>query len=153
MKELEIMKLQEESDNRCLYLQKVGMFYQAYGNAAFALARLMGYKVKRHERKKSGCVYVAGFPSGGLEQVLHKMEAAGWTYGLCNEDSSLLSFMGADGTPDMELVVEDNDRCGIKTVDDSLYAAHLYENLLKDLSPRGKLRLIVLLAASIKETD
>lgn len=153
MKEQEIMKLQEESDNRCLYLQKVGMFYQAYGHAAFAIARLMGYKVKRHERKKSGFVYVAGFPLSSLEQVMKQMEEMGWTCECCKEDASLFLFMGADGTPDMELVVKDDGVCESRSADRSLYVSQLYETLLKDLSPQEKLKLIVLLAASIKLID
>ena len=46
MTEQELIRKQEEGGNETLYLMKVGMFFHAYDAGAFALARLMHYRVK-----------------------------------------------------------------------------------------------------------
>lgn len=51
MTEQELIRKQEEGGNETLYLMKVGMFFHAYDAGAFALARLMHYRVKRKARK------------------------------------------------------------------------------------------------------
>ena len=69
MTEQELIRKQEEGGNETLYLMKVGMFFHAYDAGAFALARLMHYRVKRKARKGGREVLVAGFPHcGGWRQ-------------------------------------------------------------------------------------
>jgi DNA mismatch repair ATPase MutS len=69
MKETDIIALQKNSNGKNMYLVKVGMFYHAYDSAAFAIARLMHYKVKRKHRR-NGDVLVAGFPIPQLENII-----------------------------------------------------------------------------------
>ena len=69
MTEQELIRKQEEGGNETLYLMKVGMFFHAYDAGAFALARLMHYRVKRKARKGGREVLVAGFPADSLPTV------------------------------------------------------------------------------------
>ena len=77
MTEQELIKKQEEGGNSTLYLMKVGMFFHAYEAGAFALARLMHYRVKRKARKGGREVLMAGFPADRLEVVAERIVAAG----------------------------------------------------------------------------
>ncbi len=43
--------MQDENQRNAFYLMAVCMFYHAYGNGAFALARATGYCVLRKHRK------------------------------------------------------------------------------------------------------
>ena len=69
MKERDLIGLQEKADNQKLYLIKVGMFYHAYNAGAYAIAKLMHYKIKRKHRKE-GDILVAGFPVANLQNVI-----------------------------------------------------------------------------------
>ena len=73
MKEFEILKIQEASGNKTLFLQKCGGFYRGAGDCAFLLNKVMGYKVRCVERKNGGKVYVAGFPIANINSVIKKL--------------------------------------------------------------------------------
>ena len=66
MTEKEILQQQEVNEQKAFYLIAVGMFYHAYGNGAFALARATGYRVLRKHRKH-GDILTCGFPANQLE--------------------------------------------------------------------------------------
>lgn len=102
MTEQELIRKQEEGGNETLYLMKVGMFFHAYGAGAFALARLMYYRVKRKARKGGQEVLVAGFPAGSLPTVAERIAAVGGKV-LAITDT-WVEFTGLDATEDDTLI-------------------------------------------------
>lgn len=101
MTEQEIIALQA-SGPTC-YLLQVGMFVHAYEGAAFAIARLTGYKVRRVHRK-AGDIRTLGFTASQLGGVTNKLQGAGIT--LRQEAEGLWTFEGGDTSEDESLVVE-----------------------------------------------
>lgn len=104
MTEQELIRKQEEGGNETLYLMKVGMFFHAYGAGAFALARLMHYRVKRKARKGGREVLVAGFPADSLPMVAERIEAAGGK--VLVKTDTWVEFEGLDATEDPALIDE-----------------------------------------------
>lgn len=104
MTELELIAKQEEGNNETLYLMKVGMFFHAYEAGAFALARLMHYRVKRKFRKGGREVLVAGFPANSLSVVTEHIYAAGGK--VLAQTDTWVEFAGLDCTADAALVDE-----------------------------------------------
>jgi hypothetical protein len=104
MKERELIGLQEKTENQELYLIKVGMFYHAYNAGAYAIAKLMHYKIKRKHRKE-GDVLVAGFPIANLPNVIMCIEEKGGTICCRTEDSII--FSGLDIIPEETLIKKD----------------------------------------------
>ena len=102
MTEQELIKKQEENGNSTLYLMKVGMFFHAYNAGAFALARLMHYRVKRKARKGGREVLMAGFPADRLEAVTKRIAAEGGK--VLAQTDTWVEFAGLDGTSDDGLV-------------------------------------------------
>lgn len=101
MKESELIEKQEESDNLDMYLIKVGMFYHAYNAGAYAIAKLMHYKVRKISRKY-GDVLTVGFPSNMLDTVISKIKEVGGILG--NESGDLIKFYGIDNAPDLSIL-------------------------------------------------
>lgn len=105
MTEKELIARQEAEGNTVFYLLKAGMFYHAYEGGAFALARLMNYRVKRKQRKGATEVLLAGFPVTALPRVLERMKQNGWVVACEQEgDDRLFRFSGADGTSENALI-------------------------------------------------
>ena len=97
MTEKEIIERQERSGNEELYLILVGSFLHAYGAGAFALARLMGYRVMRKKRKVLGEVLTTGFPMAQIDRVARRISEAG---GHAEQlDNKTWRFGGVDTTP------------------------------------------------------
>ena len=107
MTEQELIKKQEAGGNETLYLMKVGMFFHAYNAGAFALARLMHYRVKRKARKGGREVLVAGFPADSLPTVAERIEAAGGK--MLSKTDVWVEFTGLDATEDDTLIDEPAD--------------------------------------------
>lgn len=103
MTEQEILTQQEASGNTEFFLILIGRFLHAYGNGAFALARITGYRVRRQQRK-SGEVLVLGFPIDRLENVRECIRDAGGD--VESVDAKTWKFRGVDGTPDPDMVSE-----------------------------------------------
>lgn len=103
MTEREILERQEQTDNREYLLVLVGSFLQAYGNGAFALARVTGYRVRRKQRKW-GEVLTCGFPAIQFDRVRLQVYAAGGEVEQVDDKTYL--FRGLDGTPDPQMVCE-----------------------------------------------
>lgn len=76
MNEQEIIAKQEESGNTLLYLMKVGMFFHAYGTAAYALSHVAHYRVIEKLRRH-GKLVTAGFPVSRLSHVIETIKGAG----------------------------------------------------------------------------
>lgn len=104
MTEQELIDRQRARDDGTFYLVKVGMFYHAYDAGAYALARLMNYRVKCKLRKGGAEVLVAGFPIASLEKVAARMAERGIGLTCAGDDDRLYEFSGADATPDEGLV-------------------------------------------------
>lgn len=102
MTEQELIDKQEKGNNETLYLMKVGMFFHAYGAGAFALARLMHYRVKRKARKGGREVLVAGFPADSLPTVAERIAAAGGK--VLAKTDTWVEFAGLDATQDDTLI-------------------------------------------------
>jgi hypothetical protein len=103
MTEKEILQQQEVNEQKAFYLIAVGMFYHAYGNGAFALARATGYRVLRKHRKH-GDILTCGFPANQLDMVLQRIREAGSEVEQTAEKTFL--FRGLDGTPDENMISE-----------------------------------------------
>lgn len=104
MTEMELISKQEEGNNETLYLMKVGMFFHAYDAGAFALARLMSYRVKRKLRKGGREVLIAGFPADSLPAVVGRIEAAGGRVPV--QTDTWVEFAGLDIAADETLIDE-----------------------------------------------
>lgn len=102
MTERELIAKQEAGNNKTLFLMKVGMFFHAYEAGAFALARLMHYRVKRKARKGGQQVLVAGFPVERLPVVAERIKAAGGK--VLTLTDTWVEFAGPDCTADAALV-------------------------------------------------
>ena len=106
MKELELIEKQKSGDNKYLYLVKVGMFYHAYDAAAYAISRLMHYKIKRKHRR-GGDVLVAGFPISGIQKAIDMITSAGGE--VSKEAEDVIVFSGIDASADEKMIVEEKD--------------------------------------------
>lgn len=107
MTEQEIIEKQRKSNNTELYLLRVGMFFHAYDAAAFAVARLTGYKVMRRQRRM-GEVLTCGFPTAKLQDVKTLAEKAGAVMRhATQDDDSLWLLTGADAAEDPALIAAD----------------------------------------------
>lgn len=106
MKELELIKKQKSGDNKYLYLVKVGMFYHAYDAAAYAISRLMHYKIKRKHRR-GGDVLVAGFPISGIQKAIDMITSAGGE--VSKEAEDVIVFSGIDASADEKMIVEEKE--------------------------------------------
>lgn len=103
MKEQEVIARQQSEAGSRFYLVHIGMFFQAFGDGAFALHRAMGYAVRRLHRK-TGDVFMAGFPAKKIEEVCQELRNKG--AGVEKLNDRLWSFNGIDGTPDPSVVAE-----------------------------------------------
>ena len=81
----------------------VGSFLHAYGNGAFALSRVTGYRVRRKQRKW-GEVLTCGFPAIHFDLVRQQLRDAGGEVEQVDDKTYL--FRGPDGTPDPQMVCE-----------------------------------------------
>ena len=103
MSENDILRRQEDNGQKEFYLILAGQFYHAYGNGAFALSRVSGYKVIRKSRKW-GDLVMAGFPASCLDKVKQRISDARGS--LRRIDERTMVFAGVDGTPNEAMVTE-----------------------------------------------
>lgn len=75
--EQELLRKQEEDNNKTLYLMKVGMIFHTYEARAFALARVMHYRIKYKICKGGPGVLVVVFPANSLPVVAERTGTAG----------------------------------------------------------------------------
>lgn len=89
----EIIEHEGCSGHLCLMLQ--GMFMRAYNGSAQALARLTGYRLKRHSLwREERPVCYCGFPFGQLERVSALIADAGGV--LVSSGEGYAEFSGLD---------------------------------------------------------
>jgi len=103
IKEQELIKKQEESGNEVLCLMKIGYFFHAYNAGAYALARVMKYRVRKKVRRSGLEIITAGFPADNLQSVLECIKAAGGH--ILSQTDDWIEFTGIDCTSEgIELV-------------------------------------------------
>lgn len=107
MTEREILQLQVRLGINEYLLVLTDGFYHTYGAGAFALARLMNYRVVRRQRPW-GEVLTCGFPDLILGLVCLRIREAGGDVELIEDHLFLIH--GLDGTPDEVLVWEPEDK-------------------------------------------
>ena len=145
MTEQEICEKQRENGNAELYLLLRGTFWRAYDGGAFALARIMGYQVRR---LKTVDRYVLGFPQAGLARVLDTMLANGISV-LRNEEG-LVVFSGGDTTADMDLVNSERTERVVDTTADYRELCQLRRELL-DINLADDTLTLASLAATVRQ--
>ena len=103
IKEQELIKKQEESKNEVLCLMKIGYFFHAYNAGAYALARVMKYRVRKKVRRSGLEMITAGFPEDNLQSVIVCIKAAGGQ--ILSQTDDWIEFTGIDCTSEgIELV-------------------------------------------------
>lgn len=125
MTEQELCEKQRENDNSEMYLQLRGNFWRAYNGAAFALARITGYQVKK---LKTIDRYVLGFPERVLDKVLVAMEKNGLT--VTGNEEGLVVFSGGDATIDPALVTSEDTERVVDITTDYRHLCNLRKELL-----------------------
>jgi hypothetical protein len=107
-KEQELINKQEESGNEVLCLMKIGYFFHAYNAGAYALARVMNYRVMRKVRRSGLEILTAGFPADNLELVIDSITAAGGR--ILSQTDDWIEFTGLDCTSEGIEVEEQEKR-------------------------------------------
>lgn len=97
----EICNRQRETGNGEMYLKLCGVFWHAYDGAAFAMARITGYEIKKLKTKNR---YELGFGEKSLNKVLALMWENGFKVENYKEGDQLLSFSGGNPEIDDRLV-------------------------------------------------
>lgn len=115
----EIIAYECRSGHLCLMLQ--GMFMRAYNGSAQALARLTGYRLKRHSLwSEERPVCYCGFPFGQLERVSALITDAGGVLERSGEGyaefSGLERLCRACATPSGASQEKGGDACGRRRV-------------------------------------
>ena len=123
IKEQELINRQEESGNEVLCLMKIGFFFHAYNAGAYALARVMNYRVARKVRRSGLEMMTAGFPSEKLPSVLESITAAGGR--ILSQTDDCVEFTGVDYTSDGIVVIEKEKKVKIPAPDEPLHESEL----------------------------
>ncbi len=114
LKEQELIQKQEESGNEVLCLMKIGYFFHAYNAGAYALARVMNYRVMRKVRRSGLEILTAGFPSNNLDLVIDSITAAGGR--ILSQTDDWVEFTGLDCTSEGIEVEEQEKRLKVPKV-------------------------------------
>ncbi|MCR4774347.1 MAG: hypothetical protein K5854_08325 [Prevotella sp.] len=117
---------QEKSENKNLYLFKVGGFYHAVNGAAFALHRVTGYQVRKQHRK-AGDNFLLGFPIAQIAEVKEKLKQCNMAFESFDPTENTIIFHGGNPTVDLSLVTEEIDEPQTEPI-----------NLLREPQPQGK---------------
>jgi len=123
IKEQELINRQEESGNEVLCLMKIGFFFHAYNAGAYALARVMKYRVARKVRRSGLEMMTAGFPSEKLPSVLESITAAGGR--ILSQTDDCVKFTGIDYASDGIVVIEKEKKAKVLTQDEPLHESEL----------------------------
>ena len=104
----EIIKQQEEKENKEVIIVRNGRFYQAYNAGAFALGHLRGYKVKKKQMHDGTTYYRAGFPYQVLNSILEQVKKEGGEVVHSEPDGSKVIIKGVDTTESEKLIAIDD---------------------------------------------
>jgi len=98
--------IERQHNDGCYYLMQVGLFWHAYEEGAFALARITSYCVRRVRRRDNTFVHLLGFPANRLNHVEEILCQHDISLEVVNGETKLLYFKGGDGSFDETLVRE-----------------------------------------------
>jgi hypothetical protein len=104
----EIIKQQEEKENKEVIIVRNGRFYQAYNAGAFALGHMRGYKVKKKQMHDGTTYYRAGFPCQVLNSILEQVKKEGGEVVHSEPDGSKVIIKGVDTTESEKLIAIDD---------------------------------------------
>jgi DNA mismatch repair ATPase MutS len=121
IKEQELIKKQEESGNEVLCLMKIGYFFHAYNAGAYALARVMKYRVRKKVRRSGLEMITAGFPIDNLSSVLELITAAGGQ--ILSQTDDWVEFTGIDCTSEGIVVMEPEKKVKLEPQDANVIEA------------------------------
>ena len=121
----EVCALQRENNCSEMYLRLKGTFWKAYDGAAFAIARITGYQIKK---LKTVDRYELGFPERALDRVLVAMEQGGLV--VTSNEEGLIAFTGGDPTIDPALVYSEETERVVDTTADYRELCRLRKELL-----------------------
>ena len=121
----EVCALQRENNCSEMYLRLKGTFWKAYDGAAFAIARITGYQIKK---LKTVDRYELGFPERALDRVLVAMEQSGLV--VTSNEEGLIAFTGGDPTIDPALVYSEETERVVDTTADYRALCRLRKELL-----------------------
>ena len=121
IKEQELIKKQEESGNEVLCLMKIGYFFHAYNAGAYALARVMKYRVRKKVRRSGLEMITAGFPADNLESVIVCIKAAGGQ--ILSQTDDWVEFTGIDCTSEGIVVMEPEKKVKLEPQDANVIEA------------------------------
>ena len=105
----EVCARQRDTGNNEMYLRLKGVFWMAYDGAAFAVARITGYEVKR---LKTVDRYELGFNEVAVEKVLSLMQENGFKVDDYKDGDELIRFSGGNAEVDESLVVSKTGDAG-----------------------------------------
>ncbi len=99
--EMRIVKSQDEYWLICniLYIIESGSVYNCYNEAAYVVASLMGYRLRKKTRKKN-TVYVVTFPKVNLDNVIRKIKNAGCSF--FRKIGRIITFQWIDDVPEVD---------------------------------------------------
>ena len=121
IKEQELINRQEESGNEVLCLMKIGYFFHAYNAGAYALARVMKYRVRKKVRRSGLEMITAGFPTDNLPSVLELIRAAGGQ--ILSQTDDCIEFTGIDCTSEGIVVLEPEKKVKLEPQDTAVVEA------------------------------
>ena len=153
IKEQELINRQEESGNEVLCLMKMGFFFHAYNAGAYALARVMKYRVRKKVRRSGLEMITAGFPVDNLQSVLECIKAAGGR--ILSQTDDYVEFTAIDCTSDGIMVIEKEKKAKVLAPDEPLQESELAKIIRSyDLSrstPLDAMSFIVRLQTLLQE--
>jgi len=121
IKEQELINRQEESGNEVLCLMKIGYFFHAYNAGAYALARVMKYRVRKKVRRSGLEMITAGFPTDNLQFVIENITAAGGR--ILSQMDDWVEFTGIDCTSEGIVVMEPEKKVKLEPQDANVIEA------------------------------
>jgi DNA mismatch repair ATPase MutS len=138
MNEQEIIAKQEESGNALLYLMKMGMFFHAYGAAAYALSHVH-YRVIEKLRCHGVKLVTAGFPVSRLSHVIEKIKEVGGKVNVVSDnivefsdvDTSMVKAEHQLGVENILKIIRDYDLSNSTPLGAINFIARLQETLKK----------------------
>jgi DNA mismatch repair ATPase MutS len=74
--------IHQKENPKFLNLQLIGKFYEAFGNDAYVLGNIMGYKVKVNNKGTAK----SGFPVEALDKVINVLESKKVSYAVYHAD-------------------------------------------------------------------
>jgi DNA mismatch repair ATPase MutS len=143
----------EQAKGNSCFLIKIGMFYHAYNEGAYALAKITGYKVKTKQRKRLGTIYVLGFPISQLPKIITKIKENNGN--ITRNTDDVVEFEGIDtSVTSVEVVAAENTYVESEKYDvKEMVLRELREYDLSNSSPMDAINFIAKLKRKLQRKD